>query len=322
MAKAKQTKTAEPTPAAAPAASPADISAKLSAMLNQSAAEARGDADVNADVPAPKVAGGKATWKGTMELPNGQGGVLARLAVSTCKAVDDEKFERNTFHSAECLNRLKQGKMTCCGCGAEVERNAGVKGVESDGQVYLISDEELKALVPQNDKTMKITEFVDAAEIDPIYFESAEFLYPQEEKNQTSQLTFALLSQALRRDGKVAKGVRVNRGKSQEFVVRPYGARGLSINMIRAAFEVRDASGLWADVAVPAEGVEMLATLIEGATVAFTPAKRDQFQANANKLLRNKKAGVATECPTPEPEAKGTDDLLAALKAAVAKAGK
>jgi Ku protein len=320
MAKAKQTtKAAEPTAAA----SPNDISAKLSAMLNQSAADARGDASVTENLPQRKVAGGKATWKGTMELPNGQGGVLARLAVSTCKAVDDEKFERNTFHSAECLNRLKQGKMTCCGCGAEVDRNAGVKGVESDGQVYLISDEELKALVPQNDKTMKITEFVDGTEIDPIFFESTEFLYPQEEKNQASQLTFALLSQTLRRDGKVAKGTRVNRGKSQEFVVRPYGARGLSINMIRAEFEVRDASGLWGDVAVPAEGVEMLSTLIEGGlTVPFTPAKRDQFQANANKLLADKKAGRTTECPTPEPETKGTDDLLAALKAAVAKAGK
>src|SRR5271169_393100 len=108
MAKAKQTKVAEA----------ADVASKLADMLNQTAKEERGDANVDVDVPMKKVAGGKATWKGVIELPNGNGGVLAKFAVKTCKAIDDEKFERHMFHSAECLNPVKQGAMKCSGCGA------------------------------------------------------------------------------------------------------------------------------------------------------------------------------------------------------------
>jgi DNA end-binding protein Ku len=280
--------------------------------------------NVDVDVPQRKIAGGKATWTGVMELPNGQGGVLAKFAVKTGKAVDDEKFERHMYHSAECRNRVTQGDYTCSGCGTKgLHRYNTVKGVESDGEVILISDEELAALVPQNEKTMRITEYVEALDIDPIYFEETEFLYPQEEKNKAAQLTFAVLGQMLRRTGKVAKGIRVKRGKEQYFVVRPYGNNGLTINLLRAEYEVRDASGLWQTVEVPGEMVEMLAAVVETPelTKPFTPAKRDQFLANANKLKASKKAGITPDCPTPEPEQKGTDDLLAALKAAMAAKG-
>ena len=322
MAKAKQAQTA--TPDAAPAAgNVADISSKLQNMLNQNAAEQRGDADVDSNVPQRKIAGGKATWKGVMELPNGQGGVLAKFAIKTCTAVDDEKFERNMFHSATCLNKLKQESMVCTGCGEKVSKADAVKGVVRGDQVVLISDEELAALVPQNEKTMRITEYVEATEIDPIYFEATEFLYPEEDKAKAAQTTFGMLEQMLRRTGRVAKGIRVKRGKQQEFVVRPYGNRGLTINLIRAEYEVRATTDLWEAIDVPSEAVEMFAAVAEADLKPFAPAKRDQYLANANKLVADKQAGIKTECPAQEPEQKGTDDLLAALKKVVAaKAGK
>lgn len=323
MAKAKQ----KPTVVAEPPASEVkpnaqETAAKLAAMLNQSAKEARGDASVDSNLPTRKVAGGRATWKGIIELPNGNGGVLAKFAVSTCTAVDDEKFERNMFHSAECKNRLEYGKMKCTGCGVEVEKSAALKGVTRDGEVIFVSDEELASLVPQNEKTMRITEYVESHEIDPIYFEGSEFLYPQEEKSQAAQLTFAVLGQVLRQNGQVAKGVRVKRGKEQYFVVRPFGNNGLTINLLRAEYEVRDASSLWNTVEAPSEVVEMFKQVAEGDKKKFSAAKRDQFLANANKLVNDKRAGVKTECPTPEPEQKGTDDLLQALKDAMANAKK
>jgi DNA end-binding protein Ku len=301
---------------------PTDVAAKLADMLKQSAAQEHGDVNVDTNVPVKKIAGGKATWAGVMELPNGSGGVLAKFAVKTCKAVDTEKFERHMYHSAECKHRAERGDMVCSGCGAKgLNEYNVVKGVELDGEVILISDEELAALVPQNEKTMRITEFVDGTEIDPIYLEETEFLYPQEEKkSKAAQLTFAVLGDTLRGTGKVAKGVRVKRGKEQYFVVRPYGANGLTINMLHAEYEVRDASSLWLAVEAPREMVEMMMALIETPelTKPFTPAKRDQYLANANKLVADKRAGIKTECPTPEPEQKGTDNLLEKLMAAVA----
>lgn len=328
MAKAKQTKVAD-APKAAPAPEPQaqsakDISAKLRDMLNQSAKDERGDANVDENVPQRKIAGGRATWSGTMVLPPLPDGRVVQFAVNTCTATDDESFERHTYHSETCKNRLKQGDMTCSGCGEKLPRNGGVKGVESDGEIVFVSDEELAKLVPMNDKTMRITEYVTAGEIDPIYFESTEFLYAREEKGgNAAQVTTAALEGMLRKNDWVAKGIRVKRGKEQYFVVRPYNSRGLTINLIRAEYEVRDAATLWGDVETPEQMVELFTTVSEPYKMKFTPAKRDQFHANANKLVADKKAGVTTECPTPEPERKGTDDLLAALKAAVAaKAGK
>jgi len=318
MAKAKQTKVAEP--AKAPVQNPNDIAADLANMLKQSAKEQRGDADVNSGVPMKKAAGGRATWKGVLELPNGKGGVLAKFAVKSCTAVDDEKFERHMYHSAECKSPVKQDSMFCTGCGAKgLTRFNTVKGVEVGGEVILISDEELAAMVPQNEKTMRILEYVEGTQIDPVYIESTEFLYPEDEKSGASALTFAMVAAMLRETGKVAKGIRVKRGKEQYFVIRPFGNKGLTLNLIRAEYEVRDASSLWGDVVIPQGAVEMFKQVAEGDTKdVFTPALRDQFLANCNKLVADKVAGVKTECPTPEPEQKGTDDLLAALKAAVA----
>lgn len=309
MAKAKQTKVAEA----------ADVASKLADMLNQSAKEERGDANPDVNVPMRKAAGGRATWKGVIELPNGSGGTLAKFAVKTCTAVDDEKFERHMYHSADCLNSLKYSDMKCEGCGEVVSKANAVKGVSRDGKIVLISDEELAALIPQNEKTMRITEYVEGTEIDPIYFEGTEFLYPEDDKSKAAAMTFSVLGAMLRRTGKVAKGIRVKRGKEQNFVIRPYGVSGLTLNLIRAEYEVRDASALWTSVDVPSEAVEMFATVAEADTKAFSPAKRDQYLANANKLVDDKLAGVTTDCPAQEPEQKGTDDLLAALKAAMAK---
>jgi len=317
MAKAKQTKVAEA----------ADVASKLADMLNGAAKEERGDANVDVDVPMRKVAGGKATWTGVMELPNGSGGVLAKFAVKACKAVEDEKFERHMYHSATCLNSLKYSDMKCEGCGETVSKSAAVKGVKSDGEVILVSDEELASLVPQNEKTMRITEYVESSEIDPIYIEGTEFLYPEEDKSRSAAMTFGALGAMLRQAGWVAKGVRVKRGKEQYFVIRPYGVSGLTLNLIRAEYEVRDASSLWVPVDVPSEIVDMMRTVGESSKKEkFTPAKRDQFLANVDRLVASKIAGTAPDCPTPEPEQKGTDDLLAALKATLnaraAKAGK
>jgi DNA end-binding protein Ku len=240
--------------------------------------------------------------------------------------VDEEKFERHMYHSAECKHPLEQfNVMTCKGCGASVPKSAAVKGVESNGEVILISDEELAKLVPQNEKTMKVLEYCEASEIDPIYFEGKpEFAYP----DKGGEMTFAVMREFMKRTGKVAKGIRVKRGKEEYFVVRPYGQNGMTIHLLRADYEVRDASSLWLPVAVNGEAVELFAALAEtpALTKPFTAAKRDQYLANANKLVEAKRTGKTPDCPTPEPEQSGTDDLLAKLKATLAaraaKAGK
>ena len=240
------------------------------------------------------------------------------FAVKTYVATDSDSFERHMYHSADCLNSLKQGKMTCSGCGAEVEKATAVKGTEANGKIVLISDDEVKAQQPMGDKSMRILEYVDEAEINPVFYEDAEFVVP----DKGGEVPFAMLQASLKRTGKVAKGVRVKGGKEQYFTLRPYGQNGMTMHYLRADHEVRDCNQ-WTPVAVNGEMVEMFSDLIEAQTVKFTPAPQDKFLANVRKLVAAKANGSAVECPTVEEEQTATtDDLLEKMKAALANAAK
>ena len=59
---------------------------------------------------------------------------LMTVPVKSYKATDKDGIERHTYHSADCLSRIKQNtNVVCSGCGAEVDKAATVKGVEVDG---------------------------------------------------------------------------------------------------------------------------------------------------------------------------------------------
>jgi DNA end-binding protein Ku len=311
MAKAKEAKNPETT-----AANVADLSSKLSDMLGGEKASAAAAPD--ASVPLKKTAGGKSTWKGTLSIPNPAGGILSVFAVKTYTATDEDTFKRHMYHSADCLNSLKYGEMACSGCGVKVSKSQAAMGVEADGKIILISDEEIAKMHPANEKSMKISEYIEENEINPIFYESTDFVAP----DKGGEVAFAMLVETLKRTGKVAKGMRVSRGKEQTFVLRPYGQNGLTMHYLRADFEVRDASSLWKPVVVNGEMVDLFSKLTEQQTVPFTPAKQDVYVANCNALVEAKKAGTAPSCPTPETEQKQSmDDLLTQLKAATA-AGK
>lgn len=311
MAKAKKATAPEAT------ATPADLGKKLEEMLG---AKAKATAsDVNAEVPMKKAAGGKSTWKGTMSIPNPAGGVLSVFGVKTYKATDEETFERHMYHSADCLNSLKYGAMTCQGCGAEVSKSAAVKGTEVDGKIVLISDDELSKMVAQNEKSMKITEYVSADDVNAVYIESTDFVAA----DKGGEMAFAMLVETLKRNNLVAKGHRVSKGKVQEFILRPYGQQGLTMHYLFADHEVRDANSLWLPVQVNPEMIELFSQIAEGMTKPFSPAKQDTYVKNCKALAKSKAAGTAPECPTPEAEQKqSTDDLLAQLKATLAATAK
>lgn len=308
---------AKPKKATETTVNAADAAATLADMLSGKAKATAADVDVNA--PMKKAAGARSTWKGTLSIPNPQGGILSVFAVKTYTATDEEKFERHMYHSAECLNPVKQGDHVCSGCGVKMNKSAAVKGSEINGKIVLISDEEVAKLQIQNEKSMKITEYIDETEIDPIYFNGSDFVAP----DKGGETAFAMLVATMQRTGLVAKGVRVSRGKEQYFILRPFGQHGVEMLYLRAEYEVRDASSLWLPMQVNEEMVELFAKLTESMKKPFTAAKQDSYIANCKKLAEAKAAGTVVDCPTPESEQKAsTDDLLAQLKATLASVGK
>ena len=95
-----------------------------------------------------------------------------------------------------------------------------VKGYEITPERYVvITNEELDALDPKATKTIDIEEFVDLAEIDPIYYDHNYYLAP----TAGGAKAYRLLVDAMRESGKVGIGKVVLRSKQQLCALRPTG---------------------------------------------------------------------------------------------------
>src|SRR6202035_1590757 len=95
-----------------------------------------------------------------------------------------------------------------------------VKGYEITPDRYVvITNEELDALDPKATKTIDIEEFVDLAEIDPIYYDHNYYLAPA----TGGATAYRLLLEAMREAGKVAIGKVVIRSKQQLCALRAIG---------------------------------------------------------------------------------------------------
>src|SRR5207302_8569382 len=102
----------------------------------------------------------------------------------------------------------------------EVPYEEIVKGYEITPDRYvLITNEELEALDPKATKTVDIEEFVDLAEIDPIYYDHSYYLAPA----AGGAKAYRLLVDAMRESGKVGIGRVVLRSKQQLCALRPTG---------------------------------------------------------------------------------------------------
>lgn len=251
----------------------------------------------------------KSVWKGYISAF----GVML-IPAAAYKATDEDKIERHMYHSAECLNPLSQGKMNCSGCGASgVDKSAAVKGVEINGKIVLLTDEEMESQKPASDKVLKITEFVPVDAVDPTYYASSEYLAAGE----GGEKAFATFQQALASKNRVAIGTFVSKGHQYTVAIRAKGQYGLVMSYLYAEHEVRNC-GKWKSVATNPDEValcEQLMTETEYAKDAFTAAAYDPFIAKTRKMIADKANGTAAAAPTVCDEPKqGTDDLLSSLK--------
>src|SRR5438067_10775177 len=95
-----------------------------------------------------------------------------------------------------------------------------VKGYEITPDHYvLITNDELEALDPKATRTIDIEEFVDLAEIDPIYYDHSYYLAPA----AGGAKAYQLLVNAMRKSSKVGIGRVVLRSKQQLYALRPTG---------------------------------------------------------------------------------------------------
>ena len=203
--------------------------------------------------------------------------------------------------------------------GEEVSYDNVVKGYElSPDRYVVITPEELEALDPEKTRTIDITDFVDLADIDPIFFDHPYYLAP----GTGGGRAYELLRRAMEDAGKVAIGRVVIRSKESLVAIRSSGP-ALVMETMLFADEVVDPESL-DEVPVEEDGkagkreLDMAQQLIDSLSGDFEPERyRDEYRERVLDLIERKAAGeeIAVQ-PAPEEPARAPD-LMAALEASL-----
>ncbi len=212
--------------------------------------------------------------------------------------------------------RIKQ-QLWCPHDERVVDRSEIVKGYEyRKGEYVILEPEEIKKIEPKTAKAMEILEFVQASEVDPIYFESSYYLVPEE----AGRRPYALLSQALEETDYVAIAKLTMHNREYTVFLRPYNG-GMMLHTMYYSDEVRQLDGFGRpEVELKDAEVKVAHQLIEALAGKFEPEKyHDTFEENLKTLIKARLEGrEVTEVEKPRKPAPVVD-LMAALKESLAQ---
>lgn len=254
----------------------------------------------------------RAIWSGSISFG------LVSIPVKLYSAVSRKNVTFNQIDRRTGA-RVRQKRVSAAD-GTEVPYDDIVKGYElPSGEYVTISDEELASLDPEAGRTIDILEFVDLADIDPLYYDSAYYLVPDE----ATVKPYKLLAAAMQETGKVGIARFVMRTKQYLAAVRPQDGRLLLSTMVYDDEIVRpeEIGGFDALARVELNDRElaMAEQLIGSLAEEFAPDKHhDTYRQSVLELVERKAAGETDLVPVvAAPSNDKVVDLLAALEASV-----
>jgi DNA end-binding protein Ku len=249
-------------------------------------------------------------WSGTISF-----GLIA-IPIKLFNAVRHKGVSFNQLDERT-MSRIRYRKVSD-ETGDEVPDEHIVKGYEvSKGRYVLVDPDELEPFIPSATRTVELEEFVEQAEIDPIYYENAYYVAPD-----ANPKPYVLLARAMEEAGKVAIGRFVMRNKQYTAAIRAVDGR-LMMSTLAYADEVVQADSIdelagLDDVDVSAREVQMAEALVESLSDEFTPDKyHDDYREQVLGLIEKKAAGEEFEVPEVAAEKPKIVDLMAALEASV-----
>jgi DNA end-binding protein Ku len=184
----------------------------------------------------------------------------------------------------------------------------------------IVDPDELEPFMPAATKSIDLEEFVDLDQIDPVYFDSAYYVAPD-----NNPKPYVLLARAMEESGKVAIGRFVMRNKQYTAAIRAEDGR-LVMSSLSYADEVVDPQSIdelhgLADVEVSSKEIAMAESLVDSLAAEFEPQKyHDEYREQVLALIQMKADGEEFELPEIASEKPKVVDIMAALEASVAAA--
>ena len=207
------------------------------------------------------------------------------------------------------------------GIGA-IEADDIRKGFEIEkGEYVLLEQDEIDGVKLESRKTLELTQFVEAHEIDVLYYEKPYYVVPADD---LAEEAYIVLRDALRRSKKVGLGQLAMRGREYIVSLKPCG-RGMILETLRYADEVAKATGFFRDIGADkphAEPPHPAPRLTDNKTKPFdADGFKDRYGDALRALVDKKQKAHGRKIVEDKDEARPSGgnvvDLMAALKKSV-----
>jgi DNA end-binding protein Ku len=252
----------------------------------------------------------RAYWKGYLKLS------LVSCPVALFPASSER--EKIRFHQINKAtgNRIKYRKVDA-ETEDEVDTSDIIKGYEvGKGEYIELEPEELEAVAIESTRTIDIDEFVPKKEIDEIYLNNPYYIVPD---GEVGQQAFAVIREAIRKEGMVALGRVVFTSREHVIALEPRG-KGLLGITLRYPYEIRKEDQYFDDIEnekIPKDMLELASHIVETKSGHFNPKKfEDHYEEALKELLKKKQAGEKIEAPKEREPAK-VINLMDALRRSV-----
>jgi DNA end-binding protein Ku len=248
-------------------------------------------------------------WKGAISFG------LVSIPIRLFAAARSKRTNLHQLH-AVCGTRVKQ-PLFCPHCDRIVDRSEVVKGYEyEEGKYVTIDAKELKKITPASGKNMEILAFLDANDVDPIYFDSSYLALPDEH----AEKPYMLLLNALEETKKMGVAKVTMHQREYTIFIRARN-HGLTLHTMYYQNEIAAVEGYGKnyDVNLRPEELKLAHQLIDSLSMEFKPtAYRDEFQARLNETIDAKLKGK-TLAADPISAKAPVIDMMQALKRSLAE---
>ncbi len=177
-----------------------------------------------------------------------------------------------------------------------------VKGYEvGKGEYIELEPEELEAVAIESTRTIEIDEFVPRKEIDDLYLNNPYYVVPD---GEVGQQAFAVIREAIRKEGMVALGRVVFTSREHVIALEPRG-KGLLGLTLRYPYEMRKEDQYFDEIEnekIPKDMLALASHIVDTKSGHFRPEKFEDHYENALKELLNARKAAPRQCPSPHGE--------------------
>ncbi len=248
----------------------------------------------------------RAIWSGIITFG------MVSIPVKLYSATDNKDISFNQLHR-DCKGRVKEQRF-CPTCDRKIEYEELEKGYEySKGQYVVLTKEDFEKLPLPNKNSIEITSFIHSDEIDPVFYDKAYYIEPEE----AAKKPFTLFMKAMLEKGMVAIAKVSIRTKERLCCLRLYGGT-LMMNTLLYPDEVRvDRSRELPDVQISDKEMAMAGSLIDLMSDDFEPTNyKDTYREALMQVIEAKLEGREIH-ESPAIPTGNVIDLMDALQASM-----